>query len=109
MLTTIWGHNTYVSRATNSTLFKLFSGVEAVMLEEIKHESAQTMAEAIFYPTEAEDKDLLELDRLTTIDNLQKYQIETKALRDKKVKDKTFDIGHLVLLQSLHTESSDKL
>jgi hypothetical protein len=74
MLTAIWGHNTSVSRATNSTLFKLFSGVEAVMLEEIKHESAQTMAEAIFYPTEAaEDKDLLESDRLTTIDNLQKY------------------------------------
>jgi hypothetical protein len=58
------------------------------MPEEIKHKSSRTMAEASPCPTEAEDKDLLELGRLKVVANQQKYQAETKAHRDMKVKPK---------------------
>jgi hypothetical protein len=37
-------------------------------------------------PNEAEEKDLLEPDRLKALASLQKYQDETKAWRDSKVK-----------------------
>jgi len=63
-------------------------GEEAVMPEEIKHKSTRTMSEAIFCPTEAEAKDLLEPERFKAVENLQKYQSETKAWRDKKKKKK---------------------
>jgi hypothetical protein len=49
-------------------------------------------------PNEAEEKDLLESDRLKAIANLQKYQEETRAWRDLKVKLREFDVGNLVLL-----------
>jgi hypothetical protein len=61
------------------------------------------------YPSEAEDKDLLESDSLQAIVNLQKYQTEMKAWRNNKEKQKTFHIGDLVLVWSPHTESLGKL
>jgi hypothetical protein len=67
------------------------------------------MLEATFCPSKAEDKDLLESDWLKAIAILQKYQTEMKVWRDKKVKQKNFDIGDLVLLRSPRTESSGKL
>jgi hypothetical protein len=67
-------------------------GEEAVMLEEIKVQSARTTAEVVHSPTEAESKDLLESDRLKMIKNLDAYQDKTKSCRDKKVKEKAFDI-----------------
>jgi hypothetical protein len=67
------------------------------------------MAEATFCPTEVEDKDLLESDRLKAIKNLEKYQTEMKAWIDKKVKERLFDLGDLVLLHRPHKESLIKL
>jgi hypothetical protein len=43
------------------------------------------------------------------IKNLQSYQNETRAWRDKKVKLKRIKSGDLVLLQSPRTEASEKL
>jgi hypothetical protein len=60
-------------------------------------------------PTEAEDKDLLKLDRLKAVANLQKYQDETRTWRDPRVKLRELDVGDLVLLRTPHTESSRKL
>jgi hypothetical protein len=60
-------------------------------------------------PNEAEEKDLLESDRLKAVVNLQKYQDETRSCRYPKVKKRDFDIWNLVLLRSPRTESSDKL
>jgi hypothetical protein len=68
----IWNHNTTVSRATNFTPFRLLFGAEAVPLEEIKHMSIQTTTEASPSPNEAEEKDLLELNRLKEVGNLEK-------------------------------------
>jgi hypothetical protein len=44
------------------------------------------MTEAPACPSEAEEKDLLESDRLKAILNFQKYQEEIRAWRDTKVK-----------------------
>jgi hypothetical protein len=83
--------------------FKLLYDEEPVTPEEIKLRSTRTRAQAIFSPTEAESKDLLEPERMKAVENLESYQNETKAWRDKKVKQKSIEVGHLVLLQSQHT------
>jgi hypothetical protein len=49
-------------------------GAEAMLPEEIKHQSLCTTAESIECPREVEDKDLLESDRLKAVTNLEKYQ-----------------------------------
>jgi hypothetical protein len=56
--------------------------------------------EALACPSKAKEKDLLESYRLKDVVNLEKYQEETRAWRDPKVKLREFDIGNLVLLRS---------
>jgi hypothetical protein len=60
-------------------------------------------------PSEAEEKDLLESDRLKTVANLHKYQEETKTWRDLKVRLRELEVGNLVLLRSPRTENTGKL
>jgi hypothetical protein len=67
------------------------------------------MMEVSPYPSEAEDKDLLELVRHKAVVNLQKYQEETQAWKDPKVKSRDFEVGDLVLTRSPCTESSGKM
>jgi hypothetical protein len=73
MLMIVWSHNTTVYRATHFTPFQLMCGAEAMLLEEIKHRSLRVMAESTTCPNEAEEKDLLESDRLRAVTNLEKY------------------------------------
>jgi hypothetical protein len=87
----VWSRNMTICRATNFKPFQLLYGAEAVLPEEIKHQSLWTIAEVPSFPSKAEDKDLLEPDRLKVVANLQKYQDETKAWRDPKVKLWEFD------------------
>jgi hypothetical protein len=82
MPTAVWSHNTTVCRATNFSPFWLMYGAEAVLLEEIKHQSLWTTTETIACPNEMEEKDLLESDRLKAVVNLEKYQEETRAWRN---------------------------
>jgi hypothetical protein len=63
------------------------------------------VTEAPTCPSEAEEKDLLESDRFKVIANLQKYQEETRAWRDPKVKLQEFDVSNPVLLRSPRTEN----
>jgi hypothetical protein len=104
----VWSHNTTVCRATNFTPFRLSFGAEVVLPEEIKHQSLHTTTEAPSCPNEAEEKDLLELERLKAVTNLRRYQDEIRNWRDPKVKKREFDVGNLVLLWSPHIESSRK-
>jgi hypothetical protein len=60
-------------------------------------------------PNEDEEKDLLELDRLKTVANLQKYQDKTRSWKDLKVKIREVDVGDLVLLWTRRIESSREL
>jgi hypothetical protein len=82
----MWTHNTSICRATKFTPFRLLYGEEPVTPDEIKLRSARTRVEAIHNPTKAEAKDLLEPERMKAIENLQSYQNETRAWRDKKSK-----------------------
>jgi hypothetical protein len=84
----VWSNNTSVCRATKFTPFRLSYAEEPVTPEEIKLLSARTKAVAIYSPIEAESKDLLELERVKVVENLQSYQNETRAWRDKKVRQK---------------------
>jgi hypothetical protein len=54
-------------------------GEEPISPEEIKLRSARTNMKAIYSPTEAETKDLLEPECMKAVKNLQSYQKETKA------------------------------
>jgi hypothetical protein len=74
----VWRHNTTVCRATNFTSFRLLSRAKAILPEEIKHQNLCTTTKAPPCPNEAEEKDLLESDRLKAVTNLQRYQDETK-------------------------------
>jgi hypothetical protein len=56
----VWSHNTIVCKATNFTPFWLLFGAEAVLPEEIKHQSLCATAEAPPCPIEAEEKGLME-------------------------------------------------
>jgi hypothetical protein len=66
----VWSHNTTIYRATNFTSFWLLFRAEAVLPEEIKHQSMCTIAEAPPCPNEVEEKDLLESQRLKVVANL---------------------------------------
>jgi hypothetical protein len=98
LLRSVWSHTTSICRATKFTPFKLLYREEHVTLEEIKLCSARTRAEATYSPTEAESKDLLEPECMKAVENLQSYQNETRAWRDKKVKPKHIEARDLVLL-----------
>jgi hypothetical protein len=105
----VWSHNTSVLRGTNFTPFKLSYGEEPVTSEEIKLRSSRTRSEAIYSPTEAKSNDLLEPEQIKVVDNLQSYQNEMRAWRDKTVKQKSIKVGDLVLLRSPRTVASIKL
>jgi hypothetical protein len=104
----VWSHNTTMCRATNFMPFRLMYRAEVVLPEKVKHWSLWTTIEVPVCPSKAEEKDLLESDRLKAVANLQKYQEETRALRDPKVKSREFDVGNLVLLRRPHTKSTGK-
>jgi hypothetical protein len=87
---------------TNFTLFRLTYRAEAVLLEGVKHRSLRTATATPACPSEDEEKDLLESDRLKVMTNLQKYQEETRAWRDPKVKLREFEVGNSVLLRICH-------
>jgi hypothetical protein len=66
----VWNNNTIVCKATNFMPFRLLFGVEAVLPKEIKHQSLHTTMKAPSCSTEAEEKYLLESDRLKAVTNL---------------------------------------
>jgi hypothetical protein len=66
----VWSHNTSVCRATKFTPFRLLYDKEPVTTEEIRLHSTRTKAEAIYSPTEAESKDMLEPKCMKVVKNL---------------------------------------
>jgi hypothetical protein len=91
------------------TPFKLSYREEPITPEEIKLCGARTRTKATYSPSEAESKDLLETQHMKAVENLQCYQNETRAWRDKKVEPNCFEAGNLVLLRSPRTEALGKL
>jgi hypothetical protein len=64
--------------------------------EEIANESARVLVGSSRENGEV-DKDLVEIDRLDAVQNLLKYQEETRRWRDKKVSLKNIQVGNFVL------------
>jgi transposase InsO family protein len=82
----IWSHNTTVSRATGFTPFRLLFGIEAMTPEEIKNERIRVLkGKEIEEIDKKVEKDMIELTILEAAENIEKYQRETRAWRDKKV------------------------
>jgi hypothetical protein len=74
----------FQSRTTKFTLVRLLYGAEAMCPEELDNESARVLVGSSC-ESEEMDKDLVEIDRLDAVQNLLKYQEETKKWRNKKV------------------------
>jgi hypothetical protein len=107
----VWSHNTTTSRSTGFTPFKLLFGDEAITPEEAKTGSIRVMASAASGP-EADysvEKDALEGIRLQAVENINKYQAETIKWRDRKVRLKNIEPGHLVLRRVANPETVGKL
>jgi hypothetical protein len=93
----IWSHNTTVSRETGFMPFRLLFGIEAMTPGEIKNESMRVLkAKEIEEIDKKVEKDMIELTILKAAENIEKYQKETKAWRDKKVVRKDIKNGDLV-------------
>jgi hypothetical protein len=106
----IWSHNTTVSRATCFTPFRLLFGTEAMTPEEIKNESMRVLkAKEIEEVDQKVEKDMIELTILEAAENIEKYQKETKAWKDKQVVRKDIKTGDLVLKRKKNWENPGKL
>jgi hypothetical protein len=87
-----------VSRATGFTPFRLLFGTEAMTPEEIKNESMRVLKEKEIEEVDQKvEKDMIELTILEAAENIEKYQKETNAWKDKKVVRKDIKTGDLVL------------
>jgi hypothetical protein len=107
----VWSHNTTTSRSTGFTPFKLLFGDEAVTPEEAKTGSIRVVASAESGPEDAclVEKDALEGTRLQAVENINKYQAETVKWRDRKVRLKNIEPGHLVLRRVANPDIVGKL
>ena len=80
----VWSHNTTASRAIGFTLFKLLYGEEAMLPDEIKHQSLRVIKHALA-TNEEYSKETIEGTILEVVQNISKYQEQTRKWRDSKV------------------------
>jgi hypothetical protein len=67
--------------------FRQLYGEEPVRPEDIKFRSTRTRPEAVYSPTKAKPKDLIELERIKADENQHAYQSEMRVWKDKKGKE----------------------
>jgi hypothetical protein len=92
------------------TTFCLLFGTEAMTPEEIKNESMRVLkAKEIEEVDQKVDKDMIELTILEATENINKYQMETKAWKDKKLVRKGIKTSDLVLKRKKNWENPGKL
>ena len=104
----VWAHNTTVSISTNFTPFKLLYGEEAMAPEEIKFEGPRTNVQIIEEEEQVTSKDLLEEERMKAIQNLEKYQKETKNWYNKKIRPRQLSLGDFVLKRKRNEDTVGK-
>jgi hypothetical protein len=75
--------------------------------EELANESARVLVGSS-RESEEVDKDLLEIDRLDAVQNLLKYQEETRKWRNKKVSLKNIQVGDFVLNRKKNADTVGK-
>jgi hypothetical protein len=103
----VWSHNTTESRTTKFAPFRLLYGAEAMCPEELNNESARVLAGSSRESEEA-DKDLVEIDKLDAVQNLLKYQEETRKWRNKKVSLRNIKVGDFVLKRKKNADAVGK-
>ena len=103
----VWAHNTTVSRSTNFTPFKLLYGEEAMTPEEIKLQGPRTNIQ-IIKEEQVTSKDLLKEERMKAIQNLEKYQKETKNWYNKKVRPRQLSLDDFVLKRKRNEDTVGK-
>jgi hypothetical protein len=92
------------------TPFRLLFGTEAMTPEEIKNESMRVLKEKEIEEVDQKvDKDMIELTILEATENINKYQMETKACKDKKLVRKDIKTSDLVLKRKKNWENPGKL
>jgi hypothetical protein len=77
------------------------------MGSKLANESARVLVDSS-RENEEVDKDLVEIDRLDAVQNLLKYQEETRKWRDKKVSLKNIQVGDFVLKRKRNADAVDK-
>jgi hypothetical protein len=75
--------------------------------EELANESARVLVGSS-HENEEVDNDLVEIDRLDAVQNLLKYQEETRMWRDKKVSLKNIEVGDFVLKRKKNADAVGK-
>jgi predicted solute-binding protein len=100
----VWAHNTTVSRSTNFTPFKLLYGEEAMTPKEIKFQGPRINIQILEEEEQVTSKDLLEEERMKAIQNLEKYQKQTKNWYNKKVRPRQLSLGDLVLKRKINED-----
>jgi hypothetical protein len=103
----IWSHNTTESSTTKFTPFRLLYGAEVMCPEELANESSRVLVGSS-RESEEVDKDLVEIDRLDAVQNLLKYQEETRKWRNKKVSLKNIQVGDFVLRRKKNADAVGK-
>jgi hypothetical protein len=75
--------------------------------EELANESTRVLV-GNSHESEEVDKDLVEIDRLDAVQNLLKYQEETRKWRNKKVSLKNIQVGDFVLKRKKNADTAGK-
>jgi hypothetical protein len=101
----VWSHNTTTSRSTGFTPFKLLFGDEAITRSIRVVASAESDPEA----DHSVEKDAIVGIRLQAVENINKYQAETIKWRDRRVRLKNIEPGHLVLRRVANPDTVGKL
>jgi hypothetical protein len=106
----IWSHNTTISRATGFTPYCLLFGTEAVTPKEIRNESLMVLKTKEIQEVDMKiEEDMIEFIIFEVAENIEKYQEETKAWRDKKIVKKDIKDGDLVLKRKKNGQDPRKL
>jgi hypothetical protein len=92
----VWSHNTMASSTTGFTPFKLLYSEETMLSKETKHQSLRTMKQALAADEEY-SKETIEGTKLEAVENIAKYQEQTRKWRDRQVVKKLIYDGDLVL------------
>jgi hypothetical protein len=108
LLKVVWSHNTIVSRAMGFKPFKLLYREEAMLPKEVRHQSLRVMKQALAADEEYL-KETIEGIRLEAVQNITKYQEQTKKWRDSRIVRKHIQDGDLVLRRKPNAASAGKL
>ena len=103
----MWSHNTTASRTTGFTPFKLLYGEEAMLPKEVRHQSLRVIKQTLAEDEEY-SKETIEGTRLKAVENITKYQDQTKKWRDSQVIRKLIQDGDLVLGRKPNAENVGK-